>query len=297
MRDFLAQLSRKASLIDEALRLYLPPVGGYPPVIHEAMRYSVFAGGKRIRPALTLAAAAAVGCAERRVLPAACAVELIHTYSLIHDDLPAMDDDDLRRGKPTNHRVFGEATAILAGDALFTLAFELLARCARDGGFKPQQVLQTVEEVAIACGTSGLIGGQVTDILSPTRGVDEAGLEFIHRAKTGALFRAAVRVGAILGEATPSELRRLSDFAEFFGLAFQIADDVLDVVGDVEITGKSVGSDVRNRKNTYVSWYGLDVARRRAEQAGAKALAALEGLGSEADFLRHAVQFTTARDF
>ncbi len=297
MTDFLALLSRKTTVIDDALDRYLPPADAHPPVINEAVRYSVFAGGKRLRPALTLAAAEAAGCAERRVLPAACAIELIHTYSLIHDDLPAMDNDDLRRGKPTSHRVFGEAVAILAGDALFTLAFELLARCAREEAFAPRQVLQVVEEVAVACGTSGLIGGQVLDVVSTAREVGEAELEFIHRAKTGTLFRAAVRAGALLGGAAPFTLERLTEFAEYFGLAYQITDDLLDVTGNVATTGKPVGSDARNRKHTYVSLLGADAARRRAEQACARALAALESLGSEADFFRYAVQFIATRNF
>lgn len=295
--DFLGQLARKAALVDAALDRYLPLAGEYPPIIHEALRYSVFAGGKRLRPVLTLAAAETVDCFAERVLPAACALELIHTYSLIHDDLPAMDNDDLRRGKPTSHRVFGEATAILAGDALLTLAFELMARCAREGEFELVAVLRAMEELAVACGTSGLIGGQVLDVTSSGRLIDENELEFMHRAKTGALFRAAVRTGAILGNAPESWLARLTRFAEFFGLAYQITDDILDVVGEVENTGKSVGSDARNRKHTYVSLCGEGQARRRAEQACAGALAALAGVGSEADFFRHAVQFIAAREF
>lgn len=297
MTDFLEQLARKAALVDRALHEYLHSGNDYPPVVHEAMRYSVFAGGKRLRPAFTLAAAEVAGVAEQEVLPAACAVELIHTYSLIHDDLPSMDNDDLRRGKPTNHRVFGEAVALLAGNALFALAFELLAGCARHERIEAPRVVQVMAEMAAACGTSGLIGGQVLDIISVTRDIGEEDLEYIHHAKTGALFRAAVRTGAILGGAAAPELEKLTEFASLFGLAFQITDDILDVVGEAEKIGKPVGSDVRNQKHTYVSFYGVAAARRRVEDVCAGALAALNGLGSDADFFRQAVQFIAARDF
>jgi len=297
LSDFLALLARKTALVDEALDAYLPPADRHPAVIHEALRYSVFAGGKRLRPALTLAAAAVAGCPEQKVLPAACAIELIHTYSLIHDDLPAMDNDDLRRGKPTSHRVFGEAVAILAGDALFSLAFELLTRGGREAGLEATRILQVVEEIAAACGTAGLIGGQVLDVQAAGRQIAPAELEFIHRAKTGALFRAAVRAGAILGGADPDTLRRLTVFGEYFGLAFQITDDLLDVTGDAETLGKPVGSDARNHKHTYVSLFGEHEARRRARQACAEAVEALSGLGPAARFLRHAVQFIATRDF
>jgi len=297
LSQFLALLAQKASLVDEALDAFLPPADRHPAIIHEALRYSVFAGGKRLRPALTLAAAEVAGCPERKVLPAACAIELIHTYSLIHDDLPAMDNDDWRRGKPTSHRVFGEAVAILAGDALFALAFELLTRGGRDAGFEAGAILQVTGEVAAACGTSGLIGGQVLDVVGANRGIDAAELEFIHRAKTGALFRAAVRAGAILGGAHPDTLRRLTVFGEYFGLAFQIADDLLDVTGDTATLGKPAGSDARNHKHTYVSLFGEREARRRAQEACAEALAALAEFGPEAHFLRHAVEFVATRDF
>jgi geranylgeranyl diphosphate synthase type II len=294
---FLDMLAKKANLIDEALHSYLPPASEAPPVIHEAMRYSVFAGGKRLRPALTLAAAQAVHAPERLVLPAACAVELIHTYSLIHDDLPAMDNDDLRRGKPTSHRVFGEAVALLAGSALFALAFEVLAGCRRDGAIAPDRTLTVLEELSAACGTAGLIGGQVLDVTSVFRTVGEAELEALHRAKTGALFRMAVRSGAILGGAGPGRLERLTAFAEHFGLAFQITDDILDVTGQAEQTGKPAGSDVRNKKHTYVSVCGLETARQRGAQNSAAALAALGEFGPEADFLRQAAVFIVSREF
>lgn len=296
MNRFLDALAVKAEMIDAALQTYLRRTAENPPVIHEAMRYSVFAGGKRLRPALTLAAGQAVGAPEKLVLPAACAVELIHTYSLIHDDLPVMDNDDLRRGKPTSHRVFGEAIALLAGSALFSLAFEVLAGC-RDGEHPADRVLTVVDEVAGACGAAGLIGGQALDVISVFEKISEVELEILHRAKTGALFRASVRAGAILGGAGPAELERLTEFAEHFGLAFQITDDILDVAGRAEQTGKPVGSDARNKKHTYVSVCGLEAARRRGAESSAAALAALEEFGHEADFLRQAAQFIMLREF
>lgn len=297
MSAFLQVLAAKAGMIDEALHAYLRPSSGIPPVIHEAMRYSVFAGGKRLRPALTLAAARAVGGREQSALPAACALELIHTYSLIHDDLPAMDNDDLRRGKPTCHRVFGEPIALLAGSALFSLAFEVLAGSRANGGPAADRVLAVLEEVAAACGAAGLIGGQVLDVVSVSRTLSEAELEALHRAKTGALFRAAVRAGAVLGGARPAQLEGLTAYAEHFGLAFQITDDILDVTGQAEQTGKPVGSDARNRKHTYVSLCGVEAARQRAAGSAAAALAALEQFGPEADFLRQAAVFIVSREF
>ena len=232
-------------MIDRGLDEYLPPAENFPSIIYQAMRYSAMGGGKRLRPLLVLAAAEAVGGDPQKVLPAAVAVELIHTYSLIHDDLPAMDNDDLRRGRPTSHRVFGEAIAILAGDALLTFAFEVL------GGMKEQPpglVLAVIREVAQAAGPQGMIGGQVVDLESQGRSVNREMLEYMHRHKTGALIRAAVRAGARLAGASSEELACLTSYAEHFGMAFQIIDDVLDVTGDEVQLGKPVGSDQRNRK-------------------------------------------------
>lgn len=286
-----------AKTVDAALDRYLPPETADPKVIHASMRYSVFAGGKRIRPALTLAAAKAVGGDQARALPAACAIELIHTYSLIHDDLPAMDNDDMRRGKPTNHKVFGEDIAILAGDALFTHALHLLVQVGRDTGISPSVLLTVVEEVTKACGSSGLIGGQMMDLMAEGKSLVEEDLVRIHSAKTGALFRVAVRAGAMLGGGSDEDLAVLTAYAENFGLAFQITDDILDVTGDQAVIGKLVGSDARNRKTTYATLFGIPEARRKAEQACSEALTALDGLGKEADFLRHAVQFVALREY
>lgn len=295
--DFLKALAEKARLIDKALDGYLPPADADPAVIHQSMRYSVFAGGKRLRPALTLAAAETVGGRMPVVLPAACAIELIHTYSLIHDDLPAMDDDELRRGSPTNHKVFGEDIAILAGDALFAHAFQLLAESEGAAGNDQGRMLRVIAEVAHACGTSGLIGGQVLDLTAVGRELDENELVRIHRAKTGALFKVAIRTGAMLSGADDKQLGGLSVYADYFGLAFQITDDILDVAGDEARIGKRVGSDSKNLKTTYASLFGTEGARRRALEAAEKALEALAGFGREADFLRQAVKFVVTRDY
>lgn len=295
--DFLTELKARAALVDRALDEFLPPEDTYPPVIHQAIRYSLFAGGKRLRPVLALAAAETVGGDPARVLPAACALELIHTYSLIHDDLPAMDNDDFRRGKPTCHRVYGEAVAILAGDALLTHAFALLAKNAQNQLAPAERVVQVIEEVAAAAGTLGLIGGQVVDTLAADTAVDAAILEYIHRHKTGALYRVAVRAGAILAGAKERQLEALTIYAENLGLAFQIQDDILDVEGDPARLGKPVGSDERNKKATYPALFGLDVARAKAGEAVAAALAALEPFDERADFLRELVRFVITRDF
>ncbi|NHM27844.1 polyprenyl synthetase family protein [Desulfofundulus sp. TPOSR] len=295
--DFLTELKARAALVDRALDELLPPEDTYPPVIHQAIRYSLFAGGKRLRPVLALAAAETVGGDPARVLPAACALELIHTYSLIHDDLPAMDNDDFRRGKPTCHRVYGEAVAILAGDALLTHAFALLAKNAQNRLAPAERVVQVIEEVAAAAGTLGLIGGQVVDTLAADTAVDAATLEYIHRHKTGALYRVAVRAGAILAGAKEKQLEALTIYAENLGLAFQIQDDILDVEGDPARLGKPVGSDERNKKATYPALFGLDVARAKAGEAVAAALAALEPFDERADFLRELVRFVITRDF
>jgi geranylgeranyl diphosphate synthase type II len=292
--NFKDELKRKAALVEDALERYLPPAGAYPPLIHQAMRYSVLAGGKRLRPALVMAGAEAVGGNPADVLPAACALELIHTYSLIHDDLPAMDNDDYRRGKPTNHKVYGEAMAILAGDALLTLAFQLLAE---NKSPRPEDVVRVVREVAVGAGTFGLIGGQVVDTFSEGEEINESTLEYIHRHKTGALYRAAVRAGAILAGAPDEQLAALTEYAEQLGLAFQIKDDILDIEGDEKKIGKPVGSDIKNKKATYPSLFGLDKSREKARLAADGALAALGMFGKEADFLRQLVQFVIERDF
>lgn len=286
-------LATKADLINEALAHYLPAASDYPTSIHEAMRYSLFAGGKRLRGALTLATAEALGLKQVYVLPAACALEMIHTYSLIHDDLPAIDDDDFRRGKPTCHRVFGEATAILAGDALLTLAFTTLCRLQED--FPMGVTLQVIEEIATAAGTRGLIGGQIIDLESEGREVTPNVLEYIHLHKTSALFRAAVRSGALLAKAGIKEVSALTDYAVAFGLVFQITDDILDLTGNETLLGKPTKRDLAKKKATYPSLFGLERARDLAVIQVHKALQSLEIFGTEVEFLREAACYLLCR--
>ncbi len=266
--------------VDAALDAALPPAGAWPATIHEAVRYSLFAGGKRIRPVLVLAAGEAVGGVPAELLPLACAVEMIHTYSLIHDDLPAMDDDDLRRGKPTSHKVFGEAIAILAGDALLTRAFHLLAETPEGWGeARLRRRLRASALLGEACGTTGLIGGQVMDLESEGRAIGAAELESLHRAKTGALLSACVCGGAILGGAGEDLLGRLERYARAIGLAFQVVDDVLDATETAERLGKTAGKDEAAHKATYVSIHGLERARALALELERQALDAVAPLG------------------
>lgn len=278
--DLQSYLKERASLIDATLQSLLPQETLYPHVVHQAMRYSVFAGGKRLRPILCLAGAEAVGGDITRLLPIACALEMIHTYSLIHDDLPAMDNDDYRRGKLTNHKVYGEGIAILTGDALLTLAFEVMAGYGNTH-FNAKSVLRVISEIASASGTLGMIGGQVVDLQSEGKNIDEKTLVYIHSHKTGALFRASLRAGALLFEAEPVYLEALTNYAEYFGLAFQITDDILDVVGEESKLGKPVGSDTRNQKATYPVLYGLEQSRKLAKEAVEKAIASLKPLPGE----------------
>jgi geranylgeranyl diphosphate synthase type II len=298
-------LKEKANLVDAALDRYTdsnaggeaqPLLDGTPPQLMEAIRYSLLGSGKRLRPILVLAAADLFGAPAERVMPTACALEMIHTYSLVHDDLPCMDDDDLRRGRPTNHKVYGEAIATLAGDALLTLAFELLGRQAETPGVTPGQAIRVVTEVAQGAGAAGMVGGQVEDLAWEGRDAAADQLQRIHSLKTGALFRASLRAGAILGGARPDELARLDAYAAHFGLAFQIQDDVLDVTGDAAKTGKGVGRDERHQKSTYVTRYGLAGAQERARAEVAAAQAALAPFEERAHVLTALAQFVIDRE-
>ena len=262
-------------------------------ILLQSMEYSLMSGGKRLRPILLMAASDAIGVPGEKFITVADAIEMIHTYSLIHDDLPAMDNDDYRRGKLTNHKVFGEATAILAGDALLTLAFEVILR-QRD---VPDEVLLTVlREVSSATGMAGMVGGQAIDLHSEGVQVDLSTLRLMHMGKTGALFKAAICSGAILAGATAEQLESLTVYAANFGLAFQITDDILDVTGDVKILGKPTGSDIRNHKSTYVSLTSINAANQLAQAAVEDALKALENFGSEANFLREIVIYVINRE-
>lgn len=281
--------------VDRALAEYLPGEDLYPQQIHRAVRYSVFAGGKRLRPLLTLAAAEIFGVPRESAMPAACALELVHTYSLIHDDLPAMDDDDFRRGRLTSHKVFGEAMAILAGDALLTLAFETLVEEA-PRYFPAGIVVSLAKELGKAAGIRGMIGGQVVDILSEGRQVDADTLKYMHRHKTGALFTCSIRSGAIMGNATEEELASLTRFAENAGLAFQIVDDLLDIVGDEAKLGKKVGSDIHKNKATYPALFGLEESRRQADAYLGQALTDLASFGERAENLLNLARLLVHRD-
>ncbi|WP_346354186.1 polyprenyl synthetase family protein [Azotosporobacter soli] len=282
-------------LIENAMREFLAQIHApsLAEILNQSMDYSLFAGGKRLRPILLMAAAEAVGTDGRIFLPCACALEMIHTYSLIHDDLPAMDNDDFRRGKPTNHKVYGESIAILAGDALLTGAFELIAKQPQ---VAPEVLLRVSGEIAQAAGSKGMIGGQVIDILFEQKQADLATLQEMHRGKTGALFCAAIRSGALLADATDLQLKALTEYAENLGLAFQITDDILDVTGTQENIGKPVGSDVKNMKSTYATLFSLTEARQHAKNAIDSAVESLAIFGESADVLRELVRQLLSRN-
>jgi len=288
-------IAERVTRIDAELDRYLPAGERLPASLHQAMRYSIFAGGKRIRPLLMIAACEAVGGEMTSVLPAACALEMLHTYSLIHDDLPAMDDDDYRRGRLTNHKVFGEATAILAGDALLTQAFILLAAEVPGESVSAAERLRVLHIIANAAGSLGMVGGQVVDMESETKTVELPVVEYIHTHKTGALILASLQAGAILGGADSRAFAALTRYGECAGLAFQIADDILDIVGEQSLLGKDVGSDVDRGKATYPALLGLAESRRRAEELRNMAIAALIPLGTEAEPLRALVSFIVDR--
>lgn len=293
--EIAAYLDQKREEVDRFLDSVVPDVRTPPTTLHESMRYSLFAGGKRVRPILAIAAAEAVGSPTKAILPIASSLELIHTYSLIHDDLPAMDNDDYRRGKPTNHKVYGEALAILAGDALLTLAFDLCSRRDLLDRLDPLRQVQIIHELAVGAGNLGMVGGQVLDIQAENKDIDLATLQNMHTHKTGMLIRAAVRMGAIAASATPAQLDRLTSYAEDVGLAFQIADDVLNVTGTREQLGKNANTDAQRGKKTYPTFYGVEGARALAEQCTNRAIDRLETFDAEADPLRELARYITSR--
>jgi geranylgeranyl diphosphate synthase type II len=293
--DIKAYLSRKKGAVDAALDQLVPPAGTYPASVHEAMRYSLFAGGKRVRPILAVAAAEALGANTAGLLPIAGSLELIHTYSLIHDDLPAMDDDDLRRGRPTCHKVYGEAIAILAGDGLLNRAFEILSDSRRLKAITANRLLAIIREISTASGAFGMVGGQVVDMESEGRDVDFPTLEYIHTHKTGALIRASVRAGALYAKAGKRQFTALTHYGEMVGLAFQIADDILDITGKQEEIGKDVGSDLKKGKKTFPGFYGLEEARRRAVEVADRAVLSLKGFDRKADPLRELAKYIVNR--
>jgi len=288
-------LIKTTAMVDAALNEYLAPASTFPREIHEAVRYSVFAGGKRLRPMLTLATAKIFGAPDLAVLPAACAIELVHTYSLIHDDLPALDNDDFRRGRPSSHKVFGEAMAILAGDALLTRAFELLSV----EGVKvlpSATVVRLVAELGRAAGAAGMIGGQVVDIQSEGQPPNAEILDYIHRHKTGALFTCCIRSGALVGGASTHEIDSLTAFAGHIGLAFQIVDDILDVIGDETKLGKKIGSDESKHKMTYPALFGMENAKKKADDCLQAAREEVRIFGKRADKLLWLAQKLVERE-
>jgi geranylgeranyl diphosphate synthase type II len=291
--DLGAYMKVQAAAVDVALDRFLPPETQRPETLHKAMRYSVFAGGKRLRPVLVIAGAEAVGGTAERVMPTACALEMIHTYSLVHDDLPAMDNDDFRRGVPTNHKVFGEAIAILAGDALLTLAFRLVADNARTADLGAIQAV--VADVAEAAGHAGMVAGQVADLEAEGRQVGADTLDYIHVHKTGALIRTSLRVGAMLCGATAEQVRALSVAGANLGLAFQIVDDILDVVASSEELGKTAGKDQIQQKATFPAIHGIEASRGRARALIAEAEEALTAFGPRAEPIRALGRFILER--
>lgn len=295
LAQFKQELEKRKQYIDSCLQQYLTPFDAYPPIVHEAMHYAIFNGGKRLRPIMVLEGATLAGGNQESTVPIACALEMIHSYSLVHDDLPAMDDDDLRRGKPTCHIVFGEANAILTGDALLTGAFAVMTESAGMPGVKPDNLIRVIREIADAAGSQGMIGGQVIDLQSEEQHIDYETLKTLHSLKTGKLFQAALRSGGILNDMDEKGLQSIDEYARNFGLAFQITDDILDVSGSEEVTGKPAGSDTKNAKTTYPGLFGLEKSRQLAEDCIKACIHSLQGFGPEADFLRQLAYFTLSR--
>jgi geranylgeranyl diphosphate synthase type II len=298
--NFIVEMNLKPYLVarqkevDRALNRFLPKESTSPATIHKAMRYSLFAGGKRLRPILCLAAAEACGGKISAALPVACAIECIHTYSLIHDDLPSMDNDDLRRGRPTCHKVFGDGIAILAGDALLTIAFEIAAQA---GSTKRYDLREIVQEIAIAAGSRKLIAGQVADLEAEGRRINRTQLRYIHENKTAALLTASVRLGAMAANASAKELAAITAFGRALGLAFQVIDDILDVTQTSEKLGKSAGKDVAAKKATYPAVIGLEKSRMEARRLTSKAHSALQSLGKNGAALRTLADYLLQREY
>ncbi len=291
--DLSQWLTDKTSRVDRSLNQLLPKASAKPATIHQAMRYSIFAGGKRMRPALVLAAAEACGGTDEPALPLACAVECIHTYSLIHDDLPAMDDDDFRRGKPTNHKVFGEGIAVLAGDALLTVAFELVAGAKSWPRYSHRDLIL---ELAVASGSRQLIAGQVADLEAEGKDIPVSQLRYIHERKTSALLCASVRFGGMSANCTPRQLSALTDFGTHVGLAFQVIDDILDVTQSSAVLGKTAGKDVDAQKATYPRLVGLEKSKKIAADLTRKAYASLEVFNGRATALEALARYLLERE-
>ena len=293
--DIKSYLKQKEDIVNKALYSLLPKEDEFPQRLHKAMRYSIFAGGKRIRPILVIAAAEVFGKTAGSVISIACAVEMIHTYSLIHDDLPAMDNDDLRRGMPTCHKVFGEALAILAGDALLTKAFQVMSQRPAVSSQQSAAILQAIHEIAKAAGSTGMVGGQVVDIESEGKDIEFPVLEYTHIHKTGELILASCKAGAIMANADDRGLEAITKYGEAVGLAFQIADDILDVEGTKEDVGKNVGGDVKKGKATYPSILGIEESKKRAGELASLAIASLKDFDEKAEPLRAIARYIVER--
>lgn len=288
-------LKEKREQVDKVLDDYLPKADMYPKALHQAIRYSLFAGGKRIRPILCIASCEAVGGDADAVLPAASAIELVHTYSLIHDDLPAMDNDDFRRGRPTNHKIYGESIAILAGDALLTSAFDMIADKGLNNRLEPDTLITVIKILAAASGSFGMVGGQAADIQASGKDVELPDVEYIHTHKTGALILASLRIGAVCGGASDSELAALTRFGQAVGLAFQIVDDILDIEGSREEIGKDVGSDIAKKKVTYPSVIGISESKKRASELLEIAFDSVSAFDEKAEPLREIARYMIER--
>lgn len=295
--NFDKNLSEKKKRVEQHLYTYFANETGLQQTVFQAADYSLKAGGKRLRPVLLLEACQLFGGTEQEAMAFACAMEMIHTYSLIHDDLPAMDDDDFRRGKPTNHIVYGEGVAILAGDGLLNTAYEVMLREALNGGALKDRYLTAMYEIAVAAGINGMIAGQVVDLESENRAVPLATVDFIHTHKTGAMITAALVAGAMIGGAAEDDLARIRHYGRNIGMAFQIIDDILDITGDQEKLGKDIGSDLEKQKSTYPSLLGLEESRRIAQELLRESKEILENYGEKGAFLKALSDFLANREF
>lgn len=294
--NFKEELKNRVVNIENLLNEYMPKVEGYQKTIFDSMNYSLKAGGKRLRPILTLEACKLVGGNEKDAYPFAVAIEMIHTYSLIHDDLPALDNDDLRRGRKTNHKVYGEAMAILAGDGLLNYAYEIMLRESLSKG-EPEKYLKAINEIAKASGIYGMIGGQIVDIESEGKSIDMEKLDFIHMNKTAAIIIGCMRAGAIIGGASEEELENVTKYAKNIGLSFQIVDDILDIVGDEAKLGKKVGSDIDNEKSTYPSLIGLEKSKETANKLIAEAKMSIDYINKDSEFLNNLADYIVDREY
>jgi len=295
--DLQKKLKHKIEQIDLALDRFIPSESGPQQIIFDSMRYSVFAGGKRLRPILVLAGCEFSSGSVETAMPYACAMEMIHTYSLIHDDLPSMDNDDYRRGKLTNHKVFGEAIAVLTGDGLLNLAYETMLKTSLEDNLHMERKLRAMDEIAMGSGVKGMIGGQVVDILSANKDINSSTLYFIHYHKTAALIIASIRAGAIIGGATEEELISLTHFAKNIGYGFQITDDILDIIGDEAKLGKKPGSDLQNNKSTYPSLYGLEASQHKVDELFINGVESIKKYGKKAEFLIELAHYLVKRNY